>query len=115
MRDEDQKKQELCKREIIEQVRHLSFYKNVEKIHKEGMGPDQLIADDCGDNHSAEVQPHSREDVGSLIDQHKVDHKSLVLDLGLKHCRPCVKVYPTVIKLSRQMSDDCGFCKNEWA
>lgn len=38
-----------------------------------------------------------------LIEEHKTDNKLLVLDVGLKHCGPCVKVYPTVVKLSRQM------------
>ncbi|KAE8659834.1 Thioredoxin-like protein CDSP32 [Hibiscus syriacus] len=46
---------------------------------------------------------HSREDVEKLIDYHKLDHKLIVLDVGLKHCGPCVKVYPTVVKLSKQM------------
>ncbi|ONI00917.1 hypothetical protein PRUPE_6G111600 [Prunus persica] len=58
-----------------------------------------------GDNHSAVVQLHQREDVEKLIAEHKVDHKLIVLDVGLRHCGPCVKVYPTVVKLSRKMSD----------
>ena len=28
-----------------------------------------------------------------------------MLDVGLKHCGPCVKVYPTVLKLSKQMDN----------
>ncbi|KAL2538137.1 Thioredoxin-like protein [Forsythia ovata] len=86
----------------------------MEKIHdEEGIGPDQLMGDVLyyGDSHSAVVQLHSREDVELLIDQHKVDNKLLVLDVGLKHCGPCVKVYPTVIKLSRQMSDTVVFAR----
>ncbi|KAL2512813.1 Thioredoxin-like protein CDSP32 [Abeliophyllum distichum] len=114
MGDEDEKTRELCKREKIEKVPHFSFYKNMEKIHdEEGIGPDQLMGDVLyyGDNHSAVVQLHSREDVERLIDQHKADNKLLVLDVGLKHCGPCVKVYPTVIKLSRQMSDTVVFAR----
>ncbi|CAI9755815.1 unnamed protein product [Fraxinus pennsylvanica] len=38
------------------------------------------------------MQLHSREDVENLIDQHKVEHKLFVLDVGLKHCGSCVKV-----------------------
>ncbi|KAK3231911.1 hypothetical protein Dsin_003792 [Dipteronia sinensis] len=108
MGDESEKTRELCKREKIDKVPHFSFYKNMEKIHEEeGIGPDQLIGDVLyyGDNHSAVVQLHSRDDVEKLIEEHKVDHKLLVLDVGLKHCGPCVKVYPTVIKLSRQMDN----------
>ncbi|CAI9786517.1 unnamed protein product [Fraxinus pennsylvanica] len=114
MGDENEKTRELCKREKIEQVPHFSFYKNMEKIHEEeGIGPDQLMGDVLyyGDSHSAVVQLHSREDVERLIDQNKVDHKLLVLDVGLKHCGPCVKVYPTVVKLSRQMSDTVVFAR----
>lgn len=78
----------------------------MEKIHEEdAIGPDRLVGDVLyyGDNHSAVVQLHSGEDVKLLIEQHKGDGKLIVLDVGLKHCGPCVKVYPTVVKLSRQM------------
>ncbi|GFS36011.1 chloroplastic drought-induced stress protein of 32 kD [Actinidia rufa] len=46
-----------------------------------------------------------------LIEDHKVDQKLIVLDVGLKHCGPCVKVYPTVIKLSKQMTDTVVFAR----
>ncbi|EXB81502.1 Thioredoxin-like protein CDSP32 [Morus notabilis] len=114
MGDESEKTKELCAREKIEQVPHFSFYKSMEKIHEEeGIGPDQLVGDVLyyGDNHSAVEQLHSRQDVEKLIDDHKVDHKLIVLDVGLKHCGPCVKVYPTVIKLSKQMSDSVVFAR----
>ncbi|KAK7280788.1 hypothetical protein RJT34_25855 [Clitoria ternatea] len=106
MGDESENTKELLKREKVEKVPHFSFYKSMEKIHEEeGIGPDQLVGDVLyyGDNHSAVVQLHSREDVEKLIEDHKVDQKLIVLDVGLKHCGPCVKVYPTVIKLSRSM------------
>ncbi|XWS20902.1 hypothetical protein CRYUN_Cryun30bG0009300 [Craigia yunnanensis] len=106
MGDESEKTRELCKREKIEKVPHFSFYKSMEKIHEEeGIGPDQLMGDVLyyGDSHSGVVQLHCREDVEKLIEDHKLDHKLIVLDVGLKHCGPCVKVYPTVIKLSKQM------------
>lgn len=106
MGDESEKTRELCKREKIEKVPHFSFYKNMEKIHEEeAIGPDQLMGDVLyyGDSHSSVEQLHCKEDVEKLIEGHKEDHKLIVLDVGLKHCGPCVKVYPTVIKLSRQM------------
>ncbi|KAA0064851.1 hypothetical protein IC582_006093 [Cucumis melo] len=106
MGDESEKTKELFDREKIEKVPHFSFYKNMEKIHEEeGIGPDRLEGDVLyyGDNHSAVVQLHSGEDVEKLIGEHKEDHKLIVLDVGLKHCGPCVKVYPTVIKLSKKM------------
>lgn len=108
MGDESDKTRELCEREKIKEVPHFSFYKSNEKIHEEeGIGPDRLMGDVLyyGDSHSAVVQLHCREDVEKLIEEHKVDHKLLVLDVGLKHCGPCVKVYPTVLKLSRQMDN----------
>lgn len=114
MGDESEKTKELCKREKIEQVPHFSFYKSMEKIHEEeGIGPDELVGDVLyyGDNHSGVVQLHSREDVEKLIKDHAVDDKLIVLDVGLKHCGPCVKVYPTVVKLSRQMADTVVFAR----
>ncbi|KAK9216904.1 hypothetical protein WN944_008916 [Citrus x changshan-huyou] len=114
MGDESEKTKELCEREKIKKVPHFSFYKSMEKIHEEeGIGPDQLMGDVLyyGDSHSAVVQLHSKEDVEKLIDDHKVDQKLIVLDVGLKHCGPCVKVYPTVIKLSRQMAGTVVFAR----
>jgi thiol-disulfide isomerase/thioredoxin len=114
MGDESEKTRELCKREKIDKVPHFSFYKSMEKIHEEeGIGPDVLVGDVLyyGDNHSSVVQLHSREDVEKLIEENKVDHKLIVLDVGLKHCGPCVKVYPTVIKLSKQMVDSVVFAR----
>ncbi|XP_071732050.1 thioredoxin-like protein CDSP32, chloroplastic [Rutidosis leptorrhynchoides] len=106
MGDESDEMRELCVTEKIDKVPHFSFYKNMEKIHEEeGIGPDMLMGDVLyyGDNHSGVVQLHNREDVEKLIADHKADKKLLVLDVGLKHCGPCVKVYPTVLKLSKQM------------
>lgn len=73
-------------RENIEKVPHFSFYRSMEKIHEEeGIGPDELVGDVLyyGDNHSAVAQLHCREDVEKLIGDHKVDHKLIVLDVGL--------------------------------
>ncbi|KAF5943106.1 hypothetical protein HYC85_020748 [Camellia sinensis] len=114
MGDESEETRELCKREKIDKVPHFSFYKSMEKIHEEeGIGPDQLVGDVLyyGDNHSAVVQLHCREDVEKLIADHKSDDKLVVLDVGLKHCGPCVKVYPTVVKLSKQMADTVVFAR----
>ncbi|KAH6759287.1 chloroplastic drought-induced stress protein of 32 kD [Perilla frutescens var. frutescens] len=114
MGDESEETRKLFAREKIEQVPHFSFYKSMEKIHEEeGIGPDQLVGDVLyyGDSHSAVVQLHSREDVEKLIGEHKSDGKLIVLDVGLKHCGPCVKVYPTVIKLSRSMEDTVVFAR----
>lgn len=114
MGDESDEMRRLCAREKIEQVPHFSFYKGMEKIHEEeAIGPDQLVGDVLyyGDSHSAVVQLHSREDVEALIAAHKADGKLVVLDVGLKHCGPCVKVYPTVIKLSRSMEDTVIFAR----
>ncbi|KAJ0922757.1 putative monodehydroascorbate reductase (NADH) [Helianthus annuus] len=104
--DESDEMTEFFKREKIEKVPHFNFYKGMEKIHEEeGIGPDRLMGDVLyyGDNHSGVVQLHNREDVEKLIADHKEDNKLIVLDVGLKHCGPCVKVYPTVLKLSKKM------------
>ncbi|KAK6793058.1 hypothetical protein RDI58_012139 [Solanum bulbocastanum] len=112
--DETEKTKALCRREKIDKVPHFNFYKSMEKIHEEeGIGPDQLAGDVLyyGDSHSEVVQLHSREDVEKVIQDHKIDKKLIVLDVGLKHCGPCVKVYPTVIKLSKQMADTVVFAR----
>ncbi|KAJ1290873.1 hypothetical protein BS78_02G276200 [Paspalum vaginatum] len=115
MGDESEATKELCRREGITQVPHFHFYKGAEKVHEEeAIGPERLAGDVLyyGDSHSAVVQLHSREDVEKLIDDHRGDKgKLVVLDVGLKHCGPCVKVYPTVIKLSRTMGDTTVFAR----
>ncbi|KAL6982645.1 Thioredoxin-like protein cdsp32, chloroplastic [Sarracenia purpurea var. burkii] len=114
MGDESEKTREICEREKIDKVPHFSFYKSMEKIHEEeGIKPDTLVGDVLyyGDNHSAVVQLHCREDVERLIGEEKASGKLIVLDVGLKHCGPCVKVYPTVLKLSRQMTDTVVFAR----
>lgn len=114
MGDESETTRELCRREKIEKVPHFSFYKSMEKIHEEeGIGPDQLMGDVLyyGDSHSAVVQLHGRADVEKLIDENRTGGKLIVLDVGLKHCGPCVKVYPTVLKLSRSMSETVVFAR----
>ncbi|CAF1912288.1 BnaCnng41170D [Brassica napus] len=103
MGDESEKTRELCRRDM-----------SMEKIHKEeGIGPDQLTGDVLyyGDNHSAVGQSHGRADVEKLIDENRSGGKLIVLDVGPKHCGPCVKVYPTVLKLSRSMSETVVFAR----
>ncbi|XP_008785058.1 thioredoxin-like protein CDSP32, chloroplastic [Phoenix dactylifera] len=115
MGDESDETRELCRREGVDKVPHFTFYKGMEKVHEEeGIGPDQLVGDVLyyGDNHSGVVQLHCREDVEALIDENRgKEGKLVVLDVGLKHCGPCVKVYPTVIKLSRSMADAVVFAR----
>ncbi|BAF21541.1 thioredoxin-like protein CDSP32, chloroplastic [Oryza sativa Japonica Group] len=115
MGDESDATRELCRREGITAVPHFTFYKGAEKVHEEeGIGPDQLAGDVLyyGDHHSAVVQLHSRADVESLISDHRGEGgKLVVLDVGLKRCGPCVKVYPTVVKLSRTMADTTVFAR----
>lgn len=115
MGDDSESTKQLCRRENIEVVPHFSFYKNLEKVHEEeGIGPEELAGDVLyygGDAGSAVALLHSRDDVERLIDGNAADGKLIVLDVGLKHCGPCVKVYPTVVKLSRQMADTVVFAR----
>lgn len=115
MGDESEETRELCRREGVAKIPHFSFYKGMEKVHdEEGIGADQLMGDVLyyGDSHSSVVQLHCRDDVEQLLEKHKgADGKLVVLDVGLKHCGPCVKVYPTVIKLSRSMEDTVVFAR----
>uniref|UniRef100_A0A1D1Z0I9 Thioredoxin-like protein CDSP32, chloroplastic n=1 Tax=Anthurium amnicola TaxID=1678845 RepID=A0A1D1Z0I9_9ARAE len=114
MGDESEESRELCRREGIEKLPHFNFYKGMEKVHEEeGIGRDQLVGDVLyyGDNHSLVEQLHSRQDVEALMARGKSEGKLVVLDVGLKHCGPCVKVYPTVIRLSRSMADAVVFAR----
>lgn len=81
--------------------------------HLVGIGPNQLMGDVLyyEDNHSAVVQLHGRADMEKPIDENLSGGKLIVLDVGLKHCGPCVKVYPTVLKLSRSMSETIVFAR----
>ena len=114
MGDESDKTRELCKREDIEKVPHFSFDKSMEKIHEEEIGPDELVGDILyhGNNYSTVAQLHCREDVEKLIGDHKVDHKLVVLDVGLKHCGPCGT--SNCVEAVKADSRCSCFCKDEW-
>lgn len=113
--DESEATRELCRREKVDKVPHFSFYKGNEKVHEEGaIGPDELVGDVLyygGDAGSAVAQLHGVGDVERLMEEHRTDGKLIVLDVGLKQCGPCVKVYPTVVKLSRQMAETVVFAR----
>ncbi|XP_026443447.1 thioredoxin-like protein CDSP32, chloroplastic [Papaver somniferum] len=113
--DESNKTRALCEREKIEKVPHFNFYRSMEKIHEESgiIGRDELMRDVLyyGDNYSGVIQLYSRKDVENLFEEHRINNKLIVLDVGLKHCRPCVKVYPTVLMLSRLMRDTVVFAR----
>lgn len=114
MGDESEATRALFQREGIEKVPHFSFYRGMEKVHEEeGIGPDRLVGDVLyyGDNHSLVEQVSSQEEAAALVARCGAEGKMLVLDVGLKHCGPCVKVYPTVIRLSRSMADAVVFAR----
>lgn len=114
MGDESGETKELCKRVGVEKVPHFIFYKNKEIIHEEeGIGPDELLGDVLyyGDPDAPILQLHSKQDLEELIQKHSEDGKLLVVDVGLKHCGPCVKVYPTFVKLAKKMMDTAVFAR----
>ncbi|MCL7035144.1 hypothetical protein MKW94_015406 [Papaver nudicaule] len=94
----------LCERENIERVPRFDFQKSMEKAHEEEViiSRDKLMQDVLyyGDDHSA-----------NLVEEHRTGNKLIVLDLGLKDCGPCVRVYLTVLILSRQMVDTVVFAR----
>lgn len=114
MGDESGETKELCARAGIEKVPHFIFYKNKEIVHEEeGIGPDELLGDVLyyGDPDAPILQLHSKEELQGLIKQYKEDGKLLVVDVGLKHCGPCVKVYPTFVKLAKKMRETAVFAR----
>lgn len=114
MGDESDETKELCSRVGIEKVPHFVFYKNKAIIHEEeGIGPDELLGDVLyyGDPDAPILQLHNKQDVEELVAKHAEDGKLLVLDVGLKHCGPCVKVYPTFVKLAKKMKETTVFAR----
>jgi thiol-disulfide isomerase/thioredoxin len=114
MGDETEETKELCRREGIESVPHFAFYKNQQIVHQEeGITAEQLEGDVLyyGDPDAPVHQLHSRADFEGLLQKHKTDDKLLVIDVGLKNCGPCVKIYPTFIKLSKRMADSAVFAR----
>jgi thioredoxin-like negative regulator of GroEL len=85
-------------------------------VHEEAgiSGPEELLGDvlyygDPADNPI--LQLHSRQELKDLIAENAENDKLLVLDVGLKHCGPCVKVYPTFVKLARKMRGAAVFAR----
>ncbi|KAI3844455.1 hypothetical protein MKX03_022587 [Papaver bracteatum] len=111
MVDESEKAKALCEREKIIKVPQFNFYKSMQKIHEEGIiGRDDLMRDILyyGDNHAGVIQLHSRKDVENLIEEHRMDNKLIVLDIGLKHCGPCVKGDTVVFaRMNGDENDNC--------
>ncbi|KAL2634040.1 hypothetical protein R1flu_005519 [Riccia fluitans] len=112
--DETEATKALCARAGVESVPHFLFYKNEEVIHEEeGIGPDTLEGDVLyyGDNDAPIYQVRNKADFDVLLKDHASDSKLVVLDVGLKNCGPCIKVYPTVVKLSKKMADNTVFAR----
>ncbi|CAK9194800.1 unnamed protein product [Sphagnum troendelagicum] len=112
--DETDDTKELCDRAGIEKVPHFVFYRNNEVVHEEqGIDEEQLQGDVLyyGDPDAPILQLHGRADFEALLQEHKADDKLLVIDVGLKNCGPCVKVYPTFIKLSKKMAGNAIFAR----
>eukprot|EP00271_Cylindrocystis_brebissonii_P008568 TRINITY_DN22956_c0_g1_i1.p1 TRINITY_DN22956_c0_g1~~TRINITY_DN22956_c0_g1_i1.p1 ORF type:complete len:374 (+),score=59.59 TRINITY_DN22956_c0_g1_i1:364-1485(+) len=114
MGDESDETKELCRRANVTSVPHFRFYKQGVVVHEEqGVLPDVLSEDVLyyGENHSPVLQIVDKAEVDALIKEHKDDGKLLVVDIGLKHCGPCVKVYPTVIKLAHTFAEVATFVR----
>ncbi|GAQ89115.1 hypothetical protein KFL_004880100 [Klebsormidium nitens] len=118
--DESEETELLMDEAEVKTVPHFVFYKNGVKIHEEtGISEDMLTGDVLyyGDTSSQVVDIHNQADLDRLLDNS--GDKLIVLDMGLKYCGPCVKVYPTVVKLARKMAGFAVFARvmgdeNEW-
>ena len=67
-----------------------------------------------GDNDDPIHQLHNRQDGQSLLKGHTEDHKLVVLDVRLNNCGPCVKFHPILVRLTKIMTYNVVFCKDEW-
>ncbi|KAL0365700.1 UNVERIFIED_CONTAM: Thioredoxin-like protein CDSP32, chloroplastic [Sesamum angustifolium] len=99
----------------IEKIPYFVFYKKMENIHEEeGFQPQKLVSNILYYGHDAfspVVQLQSGEDLEKLIKIHKIDHKLIVVNVGMRQCIPCVKIYPSVLKLASQMADRVVFAR----
>ncbi|KAK4437602.1 Thioredoxin-like protein CDSP32, chloroplastic [Sesamum alatum] len=87
----------------------------MEKIHEEeGFQPEKLVSNILyygDDPFSHVVQLQSGEDLEKLIKVHRIDHKLIVVNVGMTQCIPCVKIYPSVLKLASQMAGRVVFAR----
>ncbi|KAL2254909.1 thioredoxin-like protein CDSP32, chloroplastic [Sesamum indicum] len=115
MANDTEKIRQLCRRENIEKIPYFVFYKKMENIHEEeGFQPKKLVSNILYYGHDAfspVVQLQSGEDLEKLIKVHKIDHKLIVVNVGMRRCIPCVKIYPSVLKLASQMADRVVFAR----
>ncbi|KAL3813995.1 hypothetical protein ACJIZ3_015263 [Penstemon smallii] len=99
MSNESEKTIQLCRKEQIEKYPYFVFYKNGEKVHEEaGFRPEKLEANILyyGNNHFSHI-----------VQLQCVGH----LEKLIRDCNPCVKIYPSVLKLSSQMVGKVVFGK----
>ncbi|CAM6113451.1 unnamed protein product [Calypogeia fissa] len=112
--DESDATKELCERAGVRKVPHFVFYKHSVKIHEEqGITSDVLEGDVLyyGDNDAPIHEVKNKEDFEVLLKGHASDHQLVVLDVGLKSCGPCAKIYPTFVSLSKRMVGNTVFAR----
>ncbi|KAG8368053.1 hypothetical protein BUALT_Bualt15G0005400 [Buddleja alternifolia] len=112
MANESEKTRHLCRRENIERIPHFIFYKNAEKIHEAvGFQQERLVSNILyykDDPFSSVVQLNNGDELEKLIHTHD---KLIVVNVGKRECVPCVKIYPSVVKLADQMAGRVVFAR----
>eukprot|EP00246_Nothoceros_aenigmaticus_P008071 TRINITY_DN22553_c0_g1_i1.p1 TRINITY_DN22553_c0_g1~~TRINITY_DN22553_c0_g1_i1.p1 ORF type:complete len:333 (+),score=33.14 TRINITY_DN22553_c0_g1_i1:58-1056(+) len=115
MGDESKATEELCTRAGVSKVPHFEFYKNQEKIHEEqgGIDEERLTGDVLyyGDHDAPVRHLDGMKELEALLAENAADNRLVVVDIGLKKCGPCVKVYPTFVKLAKRMMGSVAFAR----
>lgn len=110
--DQSDELKSLCEEAGVTRIPSYIYYKQGEKIHEtQGMDEGKLREDilHYGINDYPVEQLHSKEDFDSFIQAHADDGTLVVVNVSLKFCGPCVRVYPTVLQLSHKMKGDVVF------
>lgn len=113
--DESEKTRQLCSRENIDKIPYFVFYRKTERIHEEaGFQREKLVSNMLyyiDDPFWPVAQLQYMEDLEKLIEIHKLDNKLIVVNVGMRNCVPCVKIYPSVVKLASYMSGRVIFAR----
>eukprot|EP00245_Coleochaete_scutata_P001935 TRINITY_DN1242_c0_g1_i1.p1 TRINITY_DN1242_c0_g1~~TRINITY_DN1242_c0_g1_i1.p1 ORF type:complete len:562 (+),score=97.90 TRINITY_DN1242_c0_g1_i1:142-1827(+) len=113
--DESEATRELCKSQGVRNPPHFTFFRNSRRIHDMfAANTEELQASILyySDKFAPLVQQlESVEAWEALVAENKQSDKLAVVDVSMHNCGPCVRVYPTLINLSRKMSDIATFAR----
>lgn len=114
MSDASEETNEICRFAKVDKTPIFQFYKRGEMVLEERKISVDVLAGGVlyyGETDAPIHQLQTAQDLGKLIENHEGDSRLLVVDVSLKNCGPCAKVYPTVVNLSKSMSEVAVFAR----